>query len=158
MRPTLLIEAAMVNPTGKVDRLNAIVSNDELNNEWVQLRNTGNTAVDLAGISLLHLTYTQGANPQQTLVMQLTGALPGLAGLRLHSGRGTPYHDEQLNIYHGFVNPKRLAFLFQIVRPDKLILSHRGRTIDMAGYDVPVPVNKRLKRVAPQESHLLQPL
>lgn len=156
---SLLIEAAMVNPRGKSEKLNATVPNNELNNEWVQIRNTGSGATPLDDITLMHLTYPPGSSEsKQTVIMRLQGTLPGLTALRIHSGRGKPYYDQQLNVYHGFVNPKLSNYLFQVVRPDKLFLTSRGKTIDVAAYQVPVPENKRLKRVSPAERFLLQPV
>ena len=155
---SLLIEAAMVNPQGKSEKLNTAVPNDELNNEWVQIRNTSSSPAPLDDITLMHLTYPMGAEAKQTVIMRLQGTLPGLSALRIHSGRGKPYFDQQLNVYHGFVNPKQSVYLFQVVRPDKLFLSSRGKAIDVAAYQVPVPVNKRLKRVSPAERFLLQPI
>ena len=155
---SLLVEAAMVNPRGKSERLNSAVPNDDLNREWVQIRNTGSGPAALDNITLMHLTYPLGEEAKQTVIMRLQGTLPGLAGLRIHSGRGKPYYDEQLNIYHGYVNPKQSVYLFQIVRPDKLFISQKGRMIDVAAYQVPVPENKRLKRVSPAERFLLQPI
>ncbi|MCB2200277.1 hypothetical protein KQI63_12785 [bacterium] len=156
---SLLIEAAMVNPQGKSEKLNTAVSNEELNHEWVQIRNTSSSAAPLDDITLMHLTYPLGSSEaKQTVIMRLQGTLPGLTALRIHSGRGKPYYDQQLNVYHGFVNPKQSVYLFQVVRPDKLFLTRRGKTIDLAAYQVPVPVNKRLKRVSPAERFLLQPI
>lgn len=156
--PALIIEAAMVNPSGKAERLNQGVPNDELNNEWVQIRNTNSSAISLDSITLMHLVYPSGDEPRQAVVMRLNGSLPALSALRVHSGRGKPFYDNQLDVYHAFVNPKQSAYLFQIVRPDKLFLAKGGKAIDVAAYQVPVPVNKRLKRVAPAERFLLQPI
>jgi len=156
--PALLIEAAMVNPSGKADRLNSAVPNEELNNEWVQIRNTNSSAASLDNITLMHLVYPTGGDPKQAVVMRLNGALPALSALRIHSGRGKPFYDNQLDVYHAFVNPKQSLYLFQIIRPDKLFLAKNGKAIDVAAYQVPVPVNKRLKRVAPAERFLLQPI
>ncbi len=154
--PVLLIEAAMVNPVGKAKRLNRPVTPDILNEEWVQIRNTGTKPVNLRDIELLHWTYPSGAgNAVDKLVMRLAGTLAPLAALRIHSGKGVPWFDAKHNIYHGYINPRQSYFLFQISRPDCMILVTRRSRVDYARYDPPVPEGKRLKRTKPHNEHIL---
>lgn len=154
----LVIEAAMVNPHGKIDGLNQPVPAETLNREWVQIRNATGTAVALDRIELMHFVYTAGAEPKESLIMQLRGTLPAQAALRIHSGKGTPGYDSERHIYHSYASSKSSHYLFQIVKPDRLILRRGRQLIDMASYVVPVPEGRRLKRVLPLERRLLQPL
>jgi len=156
--PALIIESAMVNPRGKSDRLGVAVPNELLNEEWVQIRNQQTKPFKLDGIELMHLVYRTGGKTEQSLVMKLMGTLPPGASLRIHSGRGKPYVDPGTNIYHGYVNPKSCMFLFQVLKPDKIFLTMRGKLLDVGGYGAPVPVNRRLKRATPIEKHILSPV
>ncbi|MFH0882610.1 MAG: hypothetical protein V2A56_06465 [bacterium] len=152
----LMIEAAMINPSGKIELLNQQVSQELLNREWIQIRNSTGTIVTLDGIELMHLVYGPGEQTRESLVLRLQGLLPPQASLRIHSGKGTTSFDAEHQVYHGYANTKSSHFLFQVVKPDRLVL-RKGRTIiDAARYDIPVPISRRLKRVLPLERQLLQ--
>jgi hypothetical protein len=154
----LIIEAAMVNPREKIDHLNQIVEPELLNREWVQIRNSTSTTVQLGGIELLHLVYGAGGQQRESVVLRLQGTLPAQSSLRIHSGHGTPYFDPERALYHGYANTKTKRFLFQIVKPDRLMLRKGRSLLDAAQYNIPVPESRRLKRVLPLERQLLQPL
>ncbi len=152
----LMIEAAMINPRGKIDRLNQQVSQELLNREWIQIRNSTGTTVTLDGIELIHLVYGSGESTRESTILQLKGLLPAQAGLRIHSGRGTTSYDSERQVFHGFANTQSDHFLYQVVKPDRIML-RKGRTlIDAVRYEVPVPESRRLKRVLPLERQLLQ--
>jgi hypothetical protein len=156
---SLIIESAMVNPKGKAERASVQVGFDMLNDEWVQIRNISRDSIALSGLSLYHWVYQTGTGgkPQQQLVMRLRGQLPPLAAIRIHSGKNQDWWDTQRNIYHSYINPKKKFFLYQISKPDRLILMHGGGQVDYVDYEPPVPVGRRLKRVEPHSKHLLKP-
>ena len=152
----LMIEAAMINPSGKIERLNQQVSQELLNREWIQIRNATGTPVTLDGIELIHLIYGPGETTRESLVLRLQGLLPAQASLRIHSGKGVNSFDPERQMYHGYANTKSGHFLYQVVKPDRLVL-RKGRTIiDAARYEIPIPPSRRLKRVLPLERQLLQ--
>lgn len=153
-----MIEAAMVNPRNKAGLLNQQVPAEDLNREWVQILNATNGTVNLSGIELMHIVYGAGGQQHESLVLKLQGNLPAKTSLRIHSGHGNPSYDAERNIYHGFANTKSRHYLFQIIKPDKLILRKGRKVLDAAGYQVPVPEGRRVKRVLPLERQLMQPL
>lgn len=154
----LQIEAAMINPLGKSDWLTQSPPNELLNREWVQIRNTATLPITLDGVELHHMTYPPGKEPKRALVFRLTGKLGEFAALRIHSGKGDPYLDKDLMIIHTFINPQRRSFHYQIMKQDQLFLIKGGQVLDSASYKVPLPPNKRLKRVHPPERRELQPV
>lgn len=156
--PLLIIESAMVNPKGKAERLNQTCVSDDLNREWIQIRNIAKRDMPLTNISLHHWVYGVGAKPEKSLLLRFNGALPPYGKMRIHSGHGNPYYDEEKRLYHIFMNQKRNRFLYQIVRPDFLFLLEEGRTIDRATYLCPPPENRRLARAKPIEMNMLQPI
>ncbi|MBS1260832.1 MAG: hypothetical protein MAG453_00148 [Calditrichaeota bacterium] len=157
--PDLMIESATVNPAGKRDRLAGPAPNELVNHEWVQLRNMTDHILVIDGMELKHLVYGPDNQSRFSRVFTLQGRLPGKSLLRIHSGRGKPFYENNRNIYHAYVNPNRVAFFYQIVRNDTLaIVRANGLTLDQVDYYVPVPENVRLKRVAPIPRRLLQPV
>ena len=75
------------NPAGK-DRSRSGASPAQLGGEWVDIKNVGRLAVDLAGLDLYHLAYGPG-HPQGRWekVASLTGGLTPGWTIRLHAGR-----------------------------------------------------------------------
>lgn len=151
-----MIEAAMVNPRNKIQLLNQVVPAEELNREWVQILNATSSTVNLSGIELMHVVYGPGGKQHESLVLRLQGSLPAKSSLRIHSGHGSPSYDPERHLYHGYANTKSRHYLFQIIKPDKLILRKGRKVLDAAGYEVPVPEGRRVKRVLPLERQLLQ--
>jgi hypothetical protein len=153
----LLIEAVFVHPRGKAERLNVPVDNERLNREWVQIRNMTPDNLELDQVSLHHLVY-QAGEAKESLVLRLTGTLPAMARMRIHSGSGTASYDDSRQLYHAYVNPKQKAFRYQIMKPETLLLRRNNKLVDRAGYDANQPMGIRLKRVEPAERGLLEPV
>ncbi len=154
----LLIESAMVNPKRKAEFLNVSAPGELLNKEWVQIRNTSPNPYSLDDVELQHLVYGSQGSSRRSLVLKLQGTLPSTASLRIHTGKGNSWYDDELNVYHAYRNRTMSSFQYQIIRPDTLFLVKFEKVIDQAEYEVPLPVNKRLKRVSPPERRLMQPI
>ncbi len=155
----LVIESAMINPEGKEARINAQVSNELLNEEWVQIRNLSRKTFPLRGVELHHWVYKPGAGkqPVNQRIIRLQGSIQALSAIRIHSGKGKGWLDQRHNIVHLYINPAKLNYQYQISKPDCIMIMVQGRRIDFARYDPPVPVGRRLKRTENEAAHRLEP-
>jgi len=155
--PDLIVEAAMVNPDGKSNRMLGSVPNDLLNTEWVQLRNLTDRAILLNGLELQHLVYSGAGAGKLTRVFQMQGQLPPNRRLRIHSGHGHPSFEKKRLTYHVFVNPNDNGFKYQIVKNDTIaIVLPNGSVVDQGHYQVPVEEGVKLVRVPPVVNQQLQ--
>jgi hypothetical protein len=81
----LTITKAKPNPSGK-DRIGRTLTPPaQLAGEWVDIKNTGTTAISFANLALYHIAYT-GFTSQWELVTDFTGELPAGQTVRIHSG------------------------------------------------------------------------
>jgi hypothetical protein len=155
--PDLIVEAAMVNPAGKSGRIVGRVPNDQLNLEWVQLRNLSDHPILLTGLELHHLVYADKVNGVLGRVMTMQGQLPEQRRLRIHSGHGQPSFDKKRLLYHVYINPEYPNFNYQIIKNDTIALVHpNGSVVDQGHYEVPISEGKRVIRVAPVVDQLLK--
>ena len=77
------------NPTGKDRGSSGTTSQSQLAGEWVDFKNIGSTAVDLAGVDLYHLAYAPGATQGRwDKIMTFSGNLLAGHTVRVHSGSG----------------------------------------------------------------------
>lgn len=84
------ISKAKPNPSGK-DRIGRTLTPPaQLAGEWVDIKNTGTTAVSFANLELYHIAYTGLASSEWELVMGFTGELPAGQTVRIHSGDKIP--------------------------------------------------------------------
>ncbi len=147
--PVIFIEAAMVQPRKKHAWMNKWVPNEILNDEWVQIRNPGQQDVKLDGLEIRHLVYIgfgDNVEKKEALVAKLNGVLPKGVALRLHSGKGKAWLDEKTKIIHAYANPQDSEFLYQVAKPDCLILASAQGHVDYAWYHPPLIEGKRVKR------------
>ncbi len=154
--PSLIVDAAMVQPRKKKAWLNKWTPNDILNDEWVQIRNTTQQEVVLTGVDLYHLVYIGFGDAQEkkeALVMRLNGTLPKSMAIRIHSGKGKSWFDEKIKVIHAYANPEDSEFQYQITKPDCLILRTKGGRIDYAWYFPPLIEGKRVKRIENLDDH-----
>ena len=90
----LLVTFALPNPAGK-DRSASVVSNTQLNGEWVEFKNNLNQAVSLDGVALVHQTYNQGwQRTGSDSLMMFKGPLGYGESVRVHTGSGETFKME----------------------------------------------------------------
>lgn len=93
---TLQVVRLKPNPIGK-DRNRSGATAAQLGGEWVDLKNPGSAAVDLAGVDLFHLAYTPGGTESHwEKVTSLAGRLDPGRVLRVHAG-----HHRDLSVLRG---------------------------------------------------------
>jgi hypothetical protein len=84
---TLQVVQLKPNPLGK-DRGRAGATAAQLGGEWIDLRNTGFAAIDLAGVEIHHVAYGAGGTESRwEKVASLLGRLDGGRVLRVHAGQ-----------------------------------------------------------------------
>lgn len=75
------------NPAGKDRPPHDGPTPAQLAAEWVDFRNDEGQDVVLNGVSLWHLTYAPGREPQWAKIQTFSGQLPAAEIVRVHSGR-----------------------------------------------------------------------
>ena len=73
------------NPAGK-DRTKTNISETLLAAEWVDIKNTGRTSVDLTGVSLFHKAFKRDGSYEWELVLRLSGNIDAGKVLRVSCG------------------------------------------------------------------------
>ena len=82
---TLQVIRLKPNPVGK-DRNRSGATAAQLGGEWIDIKNTGYTAVDLTGVDLHHLAYASGSTEGHwEKVTSLVGRLDSSRVLRVHA-------------------------------------------------------------------------
>lgn len=85
---TLSVVHAKPNPLGKDRNRYGSPTPAQLGAEWVDIKNVGQYAVELAGVDLYHLAFKRsGGEPEWEKVVSLVGNLSAGQILRVHSGR-----------------------------------------------------------------------
>lgn len=85
----LTITKAKPNPSGK-DRIGrTLTPAPQLAGEWVDIKNTGTSAVSFGSLALYHIAYT-GLTSQWEMVTDFTGELGAGQTVRVHSGDKIP--------------------------------------------------------------------
>lgn len=85
----LTITKAKPNPSGK-DRVGRTLTPPaQLAGEWVDIKNTGTTAIAFGNLALYHIAYT-GLTSQWELVTDFSGELAPGKTVRVHSGGKIP--------------------------------------------------------------------
>jgi hypothetical protein len=84
---TLQVVSLKPNPIGK-DRNRSGATAAQLGGEWVDVKNTGYAALELAGVDIYHLAFGPGS-PQGRWekIMSLVGRLESGRVLRVHAGQ-----------------------------------------------------------------------
>lgn len=77
------------NPTGKDRTRDGRASATQLGAEWVDIQNTGAVPLDITGMRLCHVAYSQdGRSKRWADITTFTGTLGAGKVLRVHSGGG----------------------------------------------------------------------
>lgn len=141
----LEISRALPNPAGK-DRTPANrITNEQLNGEWIQFRNTTQKALSIDGVTISHHTfnaYCQMTDEDQ--LTSFTGPMPAGSSIRLHTGTGQPSDEGSLrHLYLGRGN-----FVWNNDCGDTAVLKvASGGVIDRASYDPNPPEGVVLNRI-----------
>ena len=137
------------DPAGKDRNRYGQTSSSQLAAEWVDVRNDGATAVNLAPIELWHRAYHHGQNPTWERATTFTGTLQPGKTVRVHSGSGpdSVIRDEDRHgaDHHVFT---RKDYIWNNKEGDTPALYNRTTqtTIDSASYDPHPPQGEVLIR------------
>lgn len=128
------------NPAGKDRPPHGGPSVAQLAAEWVDFRNDARADVSLDGVTLWHLTYAPGRDPQWEKVTGFSGTLPAGKIVRVHSGIKrdlSVIRQEDLDDadYHVFTGDD--AYIWNNKQGDTPLLFKAAEklTIDQASYD-----------------------
>lgn len=140
------------NPSGKDRTRRGGATAAQLGGEWVDIQNTGASAVDLAGIKLYHIAYSGATdNGRWEEVMSFKGSLGAGKVIRVHAGSGplSVLHvvDQQGADHHLFTS--RDLYVWNNDRGDCAALWQVGENdpFDKACYDAISPEGVILVRV-----------
>lgn len=138
------------NPAGK-DRTKTGASETQLAAEWVDIKNTGRSSVNLTGISLYHKAFKRDGSFEWDLVVKLSGEIGAGQVLRIHSGKG-PFsvvraEDKVGSDYYMFTGQSR--YIWNNDHSDTSLLWQPSTElrIDEASYDAYPPEGVILQRV-----------
>lgn len=76
------------NPTGKDKNRYGHATAPQLGAEWVDIKNTGNSPVDLNGVKIYHVAFANGKPSHWELVISFKGTLGAGDVVRVHAGHG----------------------------------------------------------------------
>jgi hypothetical protein len=76
------------NPAGKDKNPFGKASTAQLGAEWVDIKNTGSSAVMMEGVKLYHVAFVHGKASHWELIMSFKGTLGVGEIVRIHSGHG----------------------------------------------------------------------
>jgi Lamin Tail Domain len=143
--PSLLITRAHPNPSGK-DRNDGHATNDQLNQEWIEIGNVGDRSLPLDGLTVRHYTFDSACQRTgEANLVTLRGPLDSGWSFRLHTGVGEPSR-EGTNRHGYLVN--RNNFVWNNACGDTVVLRNSdGTLLDWASYDRNPPEGTVLKRI-----------
>jgi hypothetical protein len=143
----LYITHLLPNPMGKDRTPTNLVTNEQLNGEWVQFENTSGKELLLDGVSIRHRTFNnQCAATGDEELTGFIGPMPAGHSIRLHTGHGQPFDDPRdPKLRHLFLN--RWNFVWNNVCGDRAVLRVVAGEIDRAEYDRRPPEGVVLERV-----------
>lgn len=140
------------NPAGKDRTRRGGATAAQLGAEWVDLKNEGAAAVNLAGLSLYHVAYSgETDNGTWEKITGFTGTLDAGKVVRVHSGNGPESAlneaDRQGADHHVFT--KRDSYIWNNDRADCSALQKDGEAdkFDKCWYDTKPPEGVVLQRV-----------
>jgi len=85
---TLQTSRLKPNPAGKDKSRSGHASIAQLGAEWVDIRNTGSSPVNLDGVKLYHIAFANGQPSHWEAIMSFTGTLGASEVVRIHGGHG----------------------------------------------------------------------
>jgi hypothetical protein len=143
------------NPAGKDHPRHGSPSPAQLAGEWVDFRNDTGRDVALDGVSLWHLTYAPGRQPEWARVQNFTGTLPAGKLVRVHAGRARDLsvirpEDQTGADFHVFTGED--AYVWNNAQGDSPLLFREAQklTIDKAFYAANPPEGAALARQGDQ--------
>jgi hypothetical protein len=141
--PSLYIVRAQPNPRGKDTTRSGYVTNEKLNEEWIEFE--AREVRNLVGDVLSHLTFTGSCQQTgaDTLINFGSGQLLVGQRVRVHTGRGT--NQWVGSVYHMYLN--RGWFVWNNACGDRATLSHQSTIIDWARYRPNPPEGELVRSV-----------
>lgn len=143
------------NPAGRDRAAQGGPTPTQLAGEWVDIRNDAGQDLSLNGISLWHLAYKAGGNPDWQRVTNFTFMLPAEKIVRIHSGRERPLSvvsPEDLSgaDYHAFTGDD--SYVWNNKQGDTPLLFREAarETVDKASYGPNPPEGVVLVRQSDQ--------
>jgi hypothetical protein len=139
------------NPAGKDRTRSGNASGTQLGGEWVDVRNSGNTGVNMNGVRLCHVAYSpDGRQSWWAEVISFTGTLGAGEVVRVHSGSGplSALRPEDIAgaIHHLFTGKN---YVWNNDKSDcsGLFVAGAQQPFDTACYEAYPPEGQILKRV-----------
>jgi Lamin Tail Domain len=129
--PQLTITRALPNPPGKDRTPSHQVTNQQLNNEWVEFANTSGGRRNLDGLALDHYTFNHACiKTGEDRATSFTGWLEYGQSMRVHTGTGTSVVEG--SVIHVFLN--RSNFIWNNRCGDTIVLRDGNNLVDWASY------------------------
>jgi hypothetical protein len=143
--PDLLITRALPNPAGK-DRTPAhLVTNDQLNGEWIEFANMADHDLVIDGVRISDYTFNNYCHTTgERQLTTFTGSMPCGSSIRLHTGYGEPWNEGVIR--HLYLNHDNFVWNNRCGDTATLRVQSPGE-IDHATYDPHPPEGAILKRV-----------
>jgi hypothetical protein len=127
----LTVTRALPNPLGKDRTASHQVTNQQLNNEWIEFANTSAGKSPLDSLTLDHYTFNHACTKTgEDRVCGFTGWLESGQSMRVHTGSGTNYVEGL--VIHVFLN--RSNFIWNNQCGDTIVLRAGGSVVDWASY------------------------
>ncbi len=127
----LTVTRALPNPLGKDRTASHQVTNQQLNNEWIEFANASGSRTNLDGLALDHFTFNHACNKTgEDRVTTFTGSLESGQSMRVHTGSGTNYVEGL--VIHVFLN--RSNFVWNNQCGDTIVLRAGSGVVDWASY------------------------
>ncbi|HZR22697.1 MAG TPA: lamin tail domain-containing protein [Vicinamibacterales bacterium] len=139
----LTVMKGFPNPPSK-DRTAHRLTNEQLNNEWMEFANTSGRELSLNGVKLLDYTFNHACQKtSEKTVIEFVNNLAAGHSVRVHTGTGTAYTEGTVrHVFAGHGN-----FVWNNACGDTAILRNgHGTLIDWASYE-PNPPEVVLYRV-----------
>jgi hypothetical protein len=141
----MIVSRALPNPTGKDRRPSSPPTNEQLNNEWMEITNNGTAAESVDGVALSHYTFnTQCAKTGEDTLMALKGTVLAGHSVRFHTGSGTAWTEG--SVRHLYLGRGNYAWN-NVCGDTAVIRSAMGGWSDYAAYDRNPPEGIVLVRV-----------
>lgn len=111
---TLQTSRLKPNPTGKDKNRYGQAPTAQLGAEWVDIKNSGGSPVDMNGVKVYHVAFANGKPSHWELIMSFTGTLGAGEVVRVHGGHGpeSALNPEDRNgaTYHLFTKRDQYAW------------------------------------------------
>jgi hypothetical protein len=143
---SLTVSKGLPNPLGKDHAPAHGPTNQQLNNEWFEFGNAGNSVVLVVGVELRHYTFDRAGNKtgEATVITFTSGALQPGHSVRVHTGTGTALDEGTVrHVYAGHGN-----YVWNNGGDTAVLRGATGSLIDWASYDPAPPEGAVVYRIS----------